>query len=90
MPIKIGGYFDNKGIRIEYDIDASKRITAIRRVGTKPLTVLLTRSDGTKPYTLASNATSLSIPTTTANRIQLTFVSARNRYTGMAGEIREA
>lgn len=89
MATRVGCYVDNKSTRVEYDIDTSNRVTAIRRVGPKPLTVVLSRADGSRTYALASSATSLSISTTTANRIQLTFDAIRNRYSGWVGEVRE-
>jgi hypothetical protein len=89
VPTKVLAYVDNKQSRVEIDVDASNRVTAIRRIGGRPATVVLGRADGTRTYTLTATQTSLSIATTTANRILLTFDAARNRYSGMAGEVRD-
>lgn len=89
VPTRVLVYSDNKQSRIEIDIDTANRVTAIRRVGARPATVTLGRKDGSRSYTLARTATSLTIGTGTAARIQLTFDGSRGRYDGMVGEVRD-
>jgi hypothetical protein len=87
VPTVVLAYWNNKQSRVEVDIDASNRVTQIRRIGT-PAHVTLSRSDLSRTYTLTETAISLNILTTTANRIQLTFDSARRRYAGWTGQVR--
>lgn len=89
VPIKVLSYSDNKQSRVEIDIDASNRVTAIRRIGARPATVVLGRRDGTRTYTMPKEMTELTLSTTVANRVQLTFDATRNRYDGLAGEVRD-
>ena len=87
MPTRILCQWHNKASRIEIDIDGSNRITAIRWVGDDPAVVVLGRPDGSRSYTLPRGARSISVPTTTANRVQLTYDAARDRYSGLAGYV---
>lgn len=87
MPTRVLAYWNNKASRVEVDIDGSNRITAVRWIGDDPATVTLARGDGTRTYTLPRGTRSISVPTTTANRVQLSFDAARNRYSGLAGQI---
>jgi hypothetical protein len=82
-------YWDNKRSRVEVDIDASDRITAIRRVGPGTAAAVLARPDRSRTHTLPRGAGDASVPvgTGTAARLQLTYDAARNRYDGLAGEI---
>lgn len=89
MPTRVLCYWDNKQSRVEIDIDVNNRVTAIRRVGSRAATVVLGRGDGSRSYTMPRGTTSMVIGTTTANRIQLTFAAARNRYNGLTGYVQD-
>lgn len=88
MPTIVLASWDDGQGWIEIDIDANVRVTAVRRIGTRPATLVMARPDGSRSYTMPSTVTELIVGTAVANRIQLTYDPVRDRYDGMAGEIR--
>ncbi len=87
MPTRVLAYWANKASRLEIDIDASHRVTAIRLVGDVKCTGRLGRADGSRTYAFDRTLSSQTIATTTGARVQLTYDAARDRYSGLAGEI---
>lgn len=80
-------WWNNDESRIEFDVDANVRVTAVRRIGTAPATGWVSLSDGSRRYELPQNFTQVTVPTGQQARLQLTYDSVRDRYTGWAGEI---
>ena len=87
MPTQVLAYWNNKESRIEIDIDANVRLTAIRWVGENAATVTLATPDRSRTYTLGRNIRERSVPTGVAGRIQLTYDAERDRYDGLTGEV---
>ena len=89
MPTRVLCYWADKTARVEVDIDDSHRVTAIRRVGDGTAAATLSRPDGSRPRALPRGRgdASLSVPTTQAGRLQLTYDAARDRYDGLAGVV---
>lgn len=89
MPTRVLCYWADKTARIEVDIDANHRVTAIRRVGPGTGAATLGRPDGSRTYALSRGQGNASVPVGAggAARLQLTYDAARDRYDGLSGEI---
>jgi hypothetical protein len=86
---RVLAYWNDKESRIELDIDANNRVTAIRWVGGVPAEVVLERGDRSRSYTLPRNTRELPIGTGAGTRLQLTYDAARDRYNGLGGYVRD-
>lgn len=87
MPTRVLCYWQSKASRIEVDIDAQHRVTAIRRVGPGTGRATVGRPDGSRTHTLprGQGAAEVAVGTGGAARLQLTYDPVRDRYDGLAG-----